>query len=344
MKVTFYQRGSNTIHIRVVAGRGRIYRKKTKFVSNRWTKDGPFELQVRHKLQDLEARIFEAENKGTLSKRFLEKLIEGESKTIQEQVDKILEEAPRRKNHKGGYGLSEGRIKLYISFRNVLDRYQKDVPVDIGVDFIEDFRDWLYKQYATNTVGKYCEILKTVARDAGNRKLDGFKKITEKTKIVYLREEEIEKIMSLEGLSERLENIRRWFHLGINVGQRGQDLLSLTPDHITIIKQTQFLTLTQTKTGKQIYIPIDFEFKWGYKISLQKFNKGLKELCELAGVTKITSHDLRRTFASRYYGEIPTPLIMSVTGHASEATFLKYIGMSNIDYAMAFLKEKQKLG
>ena len=103
-----------------------------------------------------------------------------------------------------------------------------------------------------------------------------------------------------------------------------------------------FLSLVQKKTGKQIYVPIDFEIKWGYKISLQKFNKGLGDLCELAGVKKVTSHDLRRTFATRYYGEIPTPLIMSVTGHSSEATFMRYIGLSNIDYAIQFLREKNR--
>jgi integrase len=343
MTVKFKQRGSNAIYVRVVVGRGREYYRKTKFVSNRWTKNGPYELKVRHQLQELESQIFDAFNKGVLTKRYLEKLIEGEKRTIQEQVDKILEEAPKRKNHKGGYGLSEGRVKLYISFKNVLDRFQKDVPLDIGIDFIEEFRDWLYEQYATNTVGKYCEILKTVARDGGNNKLNDFKKITEKKEITYHRDNEIEAIKSLEGLGDRLENIRKWYILGINIGQRGQDLLGLTPSNITNIKQSFFIKLTQEKTGKQIYIPIDFEIDWGYKISLQKFNKGLKDLCEVAGVTPITSHDLRRTFASRYYGEIPTPLIMSVTGHSSEATFLKYIGMSNLDYAFAFLKEKQKL-
>lgn len=342
MTVKFKQRGSNAIYIRVVVGRGREYYKKTKFVSNRWTKDGPYELKVRHQLQELEAKIFDAENKGLLNKRFLEELIEGNTNTIQGQVERILNEAHKRKNHKGGYGLSEGRIKLYISFKNVLDKYQKDVPLDVGIDFIEGFRDWLYERYATNTVGKYCEIFKTVARDGGNNKLNDFKKITEKTTALYLTEEEIKKIMDLEGLGERLENVRRWFCLGINVGQRGQDLLSLTPGHITKIKQMSFLSLVQKKTGKQIYVPIDFEIEWGYKISLQKFNKGLGDLCELAGVKKVTSHDLRRTFATRYYGEIPTPLIMSVTGHSSEATFMRYIGLSNIDYAIQFLREKNR--
>lgn len=40
----------------------------------------------------------------------------------------------------------------------------------------------------------------------------------------------------------------------------------------------------------------------------------------------LTSHDLRRSFATNFYGKIPTPILMNMTGHRLEATFLSYIG------------------
>ena len=87
-------------------------------------------------------------------------------------------------------------------------------------------------------------------------------------------------------------------------------------------------------------------------ISLQKFNDYLKEVCEIAGIDTptngkrydtdleyyvsglypkhelVSSHICRRSFATNSYGKIPTAIIMRLTGHASEAMLLKYIGLS----------------
>lgn len=49
----------------------------------------------------------------------------------------------------------------------------------------------------------------------------------------------------------------------------------------------------------------------------------------------ITSHIGRRSFATNFYGKIPTPLIMSATGHTTEKSFLNYIGKSHTDRAMS---------
>ena len=114
------------------------------------------------------------------------------------------------------------------------------------------------------------------------------------------------------------------------------------------------------------------------KISSVKFNKYLKELCKQCGIDKptrgkktivinltkeqkkelnteaktimrkkagifpkyelISSHVCRRSFASNLYGELPTPLIMSVTGHSTEKQFHEYIGKSSYDYAKQILE------
>ena len=96
----------------------------------------------------------------------------------------------------------------------------------------------------------------------------------------------------------------------------------------------------------------------------QKLNKHIKQVCELAGLTEpmngklldletnrklsgvypkhqlITSHCFRRSFATNYYKKIPTPVLMTITGHSKESIFLRYINKqeNKDDNAKIFLK------
>lgn len=47
----------------------------------------------------------------------------------------------------------------------------------------------------------------------------------------------------------------------------------------------------------------------------------------------MTSHICRRSFATNLYGQIPTPVIMSITGHSTETQFLTYIKKTNAENA-----------
>jgi integrase len=55
----------------------------------------------------------------------------------------------------------------------------------------------------------------------------------------------------------------------------------------------------------------------------------------------ITSHSFRRSFATNYYKIIPTPIVMNITGHTRESTFLKYINQQadKDDNARLFLQQ-----
>ena len=104
-----------------------------------------------------------------------------------------------------------------------------------------------------------------------------------------------------------------------------------------------------------------------YQISDQKYNEHIKELCKIAGLTQkvkgskktetapdskqyrketgtfekwelVTSHIGRRSFASNFYGKIPTSFLIYVTGHTTEVMFLNYIGKSNKDMAIEMAK------
>jgi integrase len=85
------------------------------------------------------------------------------------------------------------------------------------------------------------------------------------------------------------------------------------------------------------------------KIALQNLNDYIKDVVKAAGIDEllegkkydagtkrkvfgkypkyelITSHTCRRSFATNYYKSIPTTVIMGITGHVKESTFLQYI-------------------
>jgi hypothetical protein len=52
----------------------------------------------------------------------------------------------------------------------------------------------------------------------------------------------------------------------------------------------------------------------------------------------VSSHIGRRSFATNYYGKVPTTLLMNITGHGSEKMFLNYIKKSNKDLAIEAYK------
>ena len=309
---------------------------------------------------------------------WLDDIINGRfmEKTVQGHVKYILDNSHKRPNHKNGMGLSMGRIKIYETFKNTLNRYRKNVPIaSVGLKFSEGFKDWLFKQgYSVNYVGKNIEILKTVCRDADamgldvHKELRSIKKISEaKENILILTDQELKAIEETKMPFDYLENAKRWLLLGCLVGQRGGDLMNIGQENMSKIKGVDIFEIVQEKTGKKVVIPIVPDAKkiidkgFPRKVSLQRLNEYIKEVCRLSGIDTptfgkkrakkgtpsksgdfpkwelVSSHVCRRTFASRFYGKIPTPLLMSVTAHSSEKIFLTYIGKTGYDNALEFM-------
>lgn len=201
--------------------------------------------------------------------------------------------------------------------------------------------------------------------------LGAIKSYKVKREVIYLTFDELEKIEKMTFEREALNNAKDWLIIGCYIGQRVSDLLKLTNKNLTAVAGMEMISLKQQKTGKQVMIPIHQKVKdilkkhggkFPRKIADQKFNKYIKDVCKLAGIdeaikggkmvkdeeTKITrkefrlfpkhelvsSHICRRSFASNFYGEIPTSLLKDITGHSTEQQFLSYIGKSSSDSAL----------
>lgn len=179
-------------------------------------------------------------------------------------------------------------------------------------------------------------------------------------------------------LTESLENARDWLIISCYCGQRISDFMRFKKSMIRIQNGKHLLEFTQKKTGKIMTIPVFKEVleilekrggEFPYSISDQNYNEYIKKVCEIAELTQmirgskkmkieidsvskgnrnqtkdfrkcdlVSSHIGRRSFATNFYGTIPTSLMINITGHATERMYLTYVGKSSVDLAMETFK------
>ena len=236
------------------------------------------------------------------------------------------------------------------------------------------------KEYSLNNAGLQLKLLKMICKEAERMSINvnpytrHIESFTQKSKDRVLQTisfEEIKKIKAIRDLPSTLENARKWILIGLYVGQRVSDLLALKPFQLRFIENGVYIDINQQKTDKYVTVGVvDKEViqilkkNFPYPISAQLFNRQIKQVCQIAGINDmvsgyklcpktrrkrlgthpkyslISSHDLRRSFATNYFGKIETPILMQITGHSKESTFLSYIGtqVNKDTYADAFMK------
>ncbi len=131
-----------------------------------------------------------------------------------------------------------------------------------------------------------------------------------------------------------------------------------------------FITFRQQKTNAKVTIPLHpvvleildkYDFNLPEPISNQRFNEYIKEAAQMAGIDTpetitrtvgnalksetypkyqlISSHTGRRSFCTNQYKRgLPTLMIMSISGHKTEKSFLKYIKVTQTEHASMMKK------
>lgn len=190
---------------------------------------------------------------------------------------------------------------------------------------------------------------------------------------IYLTEDEISRLYALDiptlkskGLIDtksRIEETRDLFIVGCWTGLRQSDLNHLDKALFNI--ETETITIVTEKTSEKVVIPMHpyikelyakYEGEFPQMCYKSRFIEHLKELGRLAQIddeviveenrggkvtsTKrkkyelIKSHTARRSFATNLYLKgAPTISIMKLTGHTTEANFMKYIKVSREENA-----------
>ena len=313
-------------------------------------------------------------------------LIDTNVQVLIDLIEVYKENMKLKVNNKTGKPTSLATLRNFNTTINRLKLYESNIKKNLLIYDVDLTFHSKYIKFATdtlklsvNSIGKDIKTIKTICIDARDRGIKineqvlsrKFNVISEPTMFVTLTEDEIKKIKNFKGV-DYLQNARDWLIIGCWTGCRVNDLMQLTNDNILITQKGQkFIRYTQSKTGKQVDIPIHSDVQeildrlgnFPRPISDQRFNDWIKEVCkdgevkinELVKGTRqnpkthkkevgmfekwqlVRSHTCRRSFATNHYNKLPNKIIMAVTGHATEQMLLKYIGETEHEHIDDFL-------
>jgi len=273
--------------------------------------------------------------------------------------------------------------KFVINYEKEALKGKQILIRNIDLKFIDDFKKYqLSKGRSVNYIGTYISLLRAVINRASLngipihpqfKQIKAIKEDKNPDEITILTEAEQELIKAAPLIREAHINARKWLLLGCLIGQRASDLLKITDANVKAVNNMKIIELTQKKTGKPVAIPLlpealeIVENGLPKKISLEHFNQYCKDICEIAKIDTIikgkmridkkrtltagyykkweviSSRVCRTSFASNFYGKIPTPVLMNITAHGTEAVFYKYIGKTTYDNAYQMLEYFNKL-
>ena len=243
---------------------------------------------------------------------------------------------------------------------------------EINVDFIRDFMVFgKEEEYSENTIYRTIHFVKTILNFAERkgvrtcvRELE-IRRERPKREVVTLTENEISKIQQTE-VPKELQSAKDWLLISCYTGQRFSDFMNFDYHNLECIGEKMCLSFVQQKTKKDILLPLHPDVLNTVKrngngftrlLDIQHYNDDIKEIGRLADLNVLvkarkrfgfrsklveaekweflSSHIGRRSFATNFYGKIPTPLLMEATGHSTEQMFLRYINPIDKDRVLS---------
>ncbi|MCL1668188.1 site-specific integrase [Elizabethkingia ursingii] len=224
------------------------------------------------------------------------------------------------------------------------------------------------EKYSENTIYRTIHFVKTILNfieSKGGRTCIrelNIKREKQQKEIVSLSEKEIIRINGAE-IPYELKTAKDWLIISCYTGQRFSDFMQFSTDKIIDVEGKVCIRFVQQKTKKEIILPLhpavinvlkENGNAFPLPLSIIVYNEQIKLIAKIAGINytlnakkrighrgksltlekwqAMSSHIGRRSFATNFYGKIPTPLLIHATGHSSEQTFLKYINNTDHEY------------
>lgn len=222
------------------------------------------------------------------------------------------------------------------------------------------------REYSVNYRGSVISKLRTVMSEGyrlkyhRNEDFRQFRKTTEQPDTVYLTEAELDRLRAVE-LDDPMERqARDLFLIGCYTAARFSDYSRLGPENVS----GGLITFSQRKTADTVVMPLSGKVRELLKrnggrsprMNQTVFNREIKKVCMKAGISgrvqvtrsrgerhvttwepkwkMVSSHTARRTGATLLYmSGVPAAQCMMITGHRTEAAFMRYIRVTKEENA-----------
>jgi len=339
--------------------------------------DKILQLYKQRKLEKLSCKKVINEVLGSKGKNKKdEKNKEGQSKVVLEYFNWYLEYYKTNNSSYSNKPLELGTLKTYKNSRNYLVRFLKKNNIknfcfeDIDEAFYNKFIQFGYeKGYSRNYIGTTIQKLKTIIGHAYENKIHHntefkrryFAKLREEVNHPYLNEQELLAISQVKTSSKIENDVKDIFLIAAYTGLRIGDLITfLKSPKLSNVNSKKFIHLKQSKTGGEVYIPINSKIleilerrngSFPPAIHQNNINKYIKSIANKADIKQefvvertisgkkvkdaqpkykfISAHTARRSFCTNAYNAgLPPHQIMVISGHKSEKVFHNYIKAS----------------
>jgi hypothetical protein len=308
-------------------------------------------LETLNKKRNLTAESFKAELLKVI------RLKNARADTFVEWVDDWIVRSGKNERRKQQFKVTLNHLKSYPGV--------KDFD-DITPSWVQRFKDHMESGgAAVNYVAKQVRMIKQLMNEATaegvtsnySHRSTKFKVDGEAVQSVYLTLEELKSVRAVN-LPPYLDNARRLFLLGCYTGLRYSDFSRLKAANVS----GGLISIRQSKTGADVVIPVHPVVGWILSeglprpISNQVLNRYVKEICRRAGIVSavvksstkggkkmsepfkkyelVVTHTARRSFATNaFLSGVPAISIMRITGHGTDAAFMRYIKVSGEENA-----------
>lgn len=296
---------------------------------------------------------------------------------MQHKSSKYIPPKTKREISKRSLDHYNSFINMYNGYEKKSGRKQFKDMTKVSADHFRDYMKEELK-LAVSTINRNLARLNFFinrARDEGIAVPDSFRTVTlakekdDYIKDTYFNEAELTTLYNHDFSGDcNLDLVRDHLIISCYTGLRVSDFLT---GHDRIKITEEFIEVHTKKTGALVTLPIKQEVKeimqkYGGKlppsISDIKFNKLVKVVAKSVGFTEviygrkrdsmtnrkrtgyyprhelISSHIGRKSFATNYYGKIPTYDLMQLGGWKSEKVMLNYIKTTGCESARTLLK------
>ncbi len=284
-------------------------------------------------IQDIDPTIEAV--RSEISKRRNDQIQQGED--LLKLFDIYIEEKKpiRAENTIKKFRTSYNHIKNFIEYKNI----SKLRTHHITIDFYNGLVNYLLEEdLVNNSIGAIIKNFKVFLRDLEKRgylfNVDfvEFKVFAEDPNVIFLTQKELTTLEKHDfGKRKSLDQVRDIFVLGCYTGLRYSDISRLGKEHI----KGNTIKMRAHKNKKPVTIPltpkvIEILKKYDYqlpRISSQKFNKYVKDACELAEINEPTEEVIYKGGQKTY---VKRPKFELISSHKAVSTFISLCGTNGI--------------